>query len=163
MSAQGQALTVARYVGIEQAKDWLYRVSTDVGLPTDLALWRETCRAATVRDYEHNKNLANLLSAWEESFDKAVTDSMDWNDTTVCRAVMTRDIWSGAGLDTPAMFLARKGDIVNVSPSPFRDYPVTVVPRTGPAFCAAHSDLTVIDKVALPSSYVRVREGDSNA
>lgn len=162
MSAQGQALTVARYVGIEQAKDWLYRDPTGTSLPADLTVWREMCRAATIRDYEHNKNLASLLLAWEESFDKAVTDSMDWDDTTVCRAVVIKDIWCGASFEAPRMRLVREGDIVNISPSGFHDYPLTVVPRTGPAFCATYADVTVIDKVALPISYARAREGDCN-
>ena len=62
--------------------------------------------------------------------------------------VATRDIWTNGGFQTPAHFLARKGDLMRVYPdAPFgTEFPFTFEPVNGGlAFCGKREDWEEIE------------------
>lgn len=151
MSRARRALSLARQIGKEQAQEWLYD-DTSASIPQtefELAAWRAACYADVVRKYEHDNDVRHLLNAWETAFDKVIDNSKDAAGLSIIRAVITEDIWTGGGLERAPVFLARKGDIVNIQPSPFAEWPVTIIPRNGLVFCATHSQVSDIKVIAV--------------
>lgn len=145
-----RALSLARQVGREQAHAWLYNdmnASFPQTLP-ELAIWRAACYADAVREHEHDDDAHHVLHAWEAAFDAVIDNSKDETGLRIVRAVITEDIWNGGGIILPACFLARKGDVVNIQTSPFHDWPLTIIPRNGPSFCAKHYQVCDIKVIA---------------
>ncbi len=149
MSRLRRALIAERFMGKEQAQQWLYGDAIAEGLPADLAVWRAACFQDAVDEHKLDPCAVHLLRAWEAAFDVTISNLVDRSDQTITRAVFAEDKWMEADFDTPACLLAKCGDVVIVQPSPFAPYPFTITPRTGPVFCGKASWLLNVSRSFL--------------
>lgn len=153
MSSLSQEISYARHMALEQAYSWLYRAIAHDAPSNDIETWRATCFAHAFQKFKCRSSKSRLLYVWETAFDRAIRNSVDLKSgrsPTITRAMMTEDIWFSGGLDRHAKFLARAGEVVNIQGSPFREYPITVIPRSGTPFCAKASQLVEIATEELP-------------
>jgi hypothetical protein len=147
-----RARIAERAFGKDLAQQWLYRDPTAEYPQSDLTAWRATCYHDSVLELEQTANPVSLMLEWQKAFDATINDVRDFGDFSVTRAVILADIWCGADFEGPAFLLARTGDIVIVQPSPFIQYPLSIIPQTGPAFCAKPDQLRVFEKIYPPVS-----------
>lgn len=163
MSGLRRALIAERAFGKELAKQWLYREPTAEFPQADLAAWRATCDHDSILELEQNADAARLMLELQTAFDATVDDVRDLADGSITRAVVLKNMWSGADFEGPGIFLARAGDIVVCQPSFIKQLPLTIIPRSGPVFCASGIEVRIFEKVSLSALDVNVGEGESNA
>jgi hypothetical protein len=163
MRSLRRALIAERAFGIELAKQWLYREPTAEFPQADLAAWRATCVHDSILELEQNADAARLMLEWQASFDETVDDVRDQVDRSITRVVVLKDIWSGAGFEGPGVFLARAGDIVVCQPSFIDQFPLTIIPRSGPEFCVSGIQVRIFEKIVFPALEVNVSQGERNA
>jgi len=133
----------------EQAKAWLCRRSDEKFPPADFATWRIHAYLISANSFRNTVEAEELQRVWESAFDYTVRESTGIENPSITRAEVLEDIWTSAGLQTPAGYLARRGDIVNVQPAPFAHCPVTVMPRKGTIFCTQPEKIREIETISL--------------
>lgn len=163
MSGLRRALISERAFGNEQAKQWLYRDVIAEFPQANLAEWRATCYHDSVLAHENNENAARLLLEWETAFDSTIDDVRDRADESITRAFIPDDMWSPSSFERSAFRLAKAGDIIICQPSHIKQWPVTLIPRSGPAFCSLPNDVQVFQKITFPQIALDAPEGGLNA
>lgn len=163
MSGLRRALIAERAFGKELAKQWLYREPTAEFPQANLAAWRATCDHDSILELQQNADAARLMLEWQTVFDETVDDIRDQVDRSITRAVVLKDIWSGASFEGPGIFLARAGDIVVCQPSFIEQLPLTIIPRSGPEFCVSGIEVRIFEKIVFPVLEVNVGQGERNA
>lgn len=164
MSGLRTAITAARSIGKNQAQDWLYRPANAAFPQFELSAWRATCHAEAVQEYQHAENSQVLICEWSTAFESAIDDSKDHSDQTVTRATLSADIWTTESFERRPFLLARRGDIVNVQPSYIDQWPLTIIPRNGPAFGEKNFDLLRdVEKVDLTDGAASATQGAADA
>lgn len=133
----------------EQAKEWLCRRSGAEFPPADFAAWRAQAYLVAAHSFSDTVEASELKRLWESAFHFTIRETTAVEDPSITRAEVVEDIWWSGSMNTPASYLARKGDIVNVQPAPFAHCPVTVMPRRGLAFCTTRENIREVETISL--------------